>query len=267
MGAVSASPDLHVKRLPAAHRTPGALAAEAAGLRWLAAAGGAAVVRVHAVDEDELVLDRVVETRATPAAAERFGRDLARTHAAGAPRFGAPPPGVEGDAWIAALRLPMTREGEDLPWGAFYARHRLQPYLRAARDAGTLDADDVAVVERVCARLEDGDEALVAGGERPARLHGDLWSGNVLWSADGAVLIDPAAHGGHPETDLAMLALFGAPHLDRVLAAHAEAAGTPGGWRERVPLHQLHPLLVHTVLFGGGYAAQAVRAASACAAL
>ncbi|WP_432563808.1 fructosamine kinase family protein [Kineococcus sp. SYSU DK003] len=243
----------------------GALAAEAAGLRWLAEAGGAAVCGVREVRADALVLDRVQQVRPDTTAAERFGRDLAATHAAGAARFGAPPPGVDGDAWIAALPLPMTTgdagDAGDVDWGTFYAEQRLRPYLRRARDAGDLEAGDVAVFEQVCDRLLAQDPALVVGAGRPARLHGDLWSGNVLWSAGGAVLIDPAAHGGHPETDLAMLALFGLPHLETVLAAYTEAAGTPDGWRDRVPLHQLHPLLVHTVLFGGGYAGQAVRAA------
>ncbi|WP_432496947.1 fructosamine kinase family protein [Kineococcus auxinigenes] len=244
---------------------PGALAAEAAGLAWLAAAGGAAVCRVREVRPDALVLDRVQEVPATAAAAEAFGRDLATTHAAGADRFGAPPPGVPGDAWIASLPLSMSSAPE--PWGRFYATRRVQPYLRAARDRDAVDAAGAAVVERVCQRLSEGDEALCAGGERPARLHGDLWSGNVLWSPGGAVLVDCAAHGGHPETDLAMLALFGLPHLDRVLAAYTEAAGTPQGWRARVPLHQLHPLLVHAVLFGGGYGTRAVRAAEQALAL
>ena len=113
------------------------------------------------------------------------------------------------------------------------------------------------MIERVCERLPE----LAGPAEPPARLHGDLWSGNVLWSSDGAWLIDPAAHGGHRETDLAMLALFGCPHLDTVLAAYDEAAPLAAGWRDRVPLHQLFPLLVHVVLFGRGYAGQAVAAA------
>lgn len=242
-----------------------AFAAEAAGLRWLADAGGVAVCPVLEVRRDALVLERVREERPDARAAERFGRDLARTHAAGAPRFGAPPPGVDGDTWIATLPLPTTTH--DVGWGTFYAEQRLQPYLRLAREAGTLDAADAALVDRVCERLAAEDPALVAGVDGPARLHGDLWSGNVLWSADGAVLVDPAAHGGHPETDLAMLELFGLPHLARVLDAYAEAAGTPDGRRERVPLHQLHPLLVHTVLFGGAYAAPTVEAAKAVSAL
>jgi len=85
----------------------------------------------------------------------------------------------------------------------------------------------------------------------------------VLWSTDRAWLIDPAAHGGHRETDLAMLALFGCPHLDMVRAAYDEAAPLASGWRARVPLHQLFPLLVHVVLFGRSYAAQTVAAAHA----
>jgi fructosamine-3-kinase len=133
------------------------------------------------------------------------------------------------------------------------------PYLRLARNAGDLDAGEAGVVERVCARLPE----LGGPDEPPARLHGDLWSGNVLWSTDGAWLIDPAAHGGHRETDLAMLALFGCPHLDVVLRGYDEAAPLASGWRGRVPLHQLFPLLVHVVLFGRGYARAAVGAARA----
>ncbi len=142
-------------------------------------------------------------------------------------------------------------------WAPWYAEHRVAPYLRTARDTGDLTADEAAVIERVCERLP----ALAGPAEPPARLHGDLWSGNVLWSSDGAWLIDPAAHGGHRETDLAMLALFGCPHLDTLLAAYDDAAPLAPGWRDRVPLHQLFPLLVHVVLFGRGYAGQAVAAA------
>jgi fructosamine-3-kinase len=111
----------------------------------------------------------------------------------------------------------------------------------------------------VCERIDE----LAGPPEPPARLHGDLWSGNVLWSGDGAWLVDPAAHGGHRETDLAMLALFGCPHLSIVLAAYDEAYPLADGWRRRVALHQLFPLLVHTVLFGGGYAEQTIAAARA----
>jgi fructosamine-3-kinase len=117
--------------------------------------------------------------------------------------------------------------------------------------------DQVGVLEQVCARIAD----LAGPPEPPARLHGDLWSGNLCWDTDRVVVIDPAAHGGHRETDLAMLALFGAPHLTEIQRGYAEAAPLADGARERTPLHQLFPLLVHTVLFGGGYARAATRAA------
>jgi fructosamine-3-kinase len=117
---------------------------------------------------------------------------------------------------------------------------------------------ECAVVDRLAERVAAGTYDT---GEPAARLHGDLWSGNVLWTVGEAVLIDPAAHGGHREADLAMLALFGSPHLERVVAAYDEATPLEDGWRGRVLLHQVHPLLVHAVLFGGSYAAQAVRAA------
>lgn len=109
-------------------------------------------------------------------------------------------------------------------------------------------------MERVIAALPD----LAGPSEPPALLHGDLWAGNLHWSAAGpAYLIDPAVHGGHRETDLAMLALFGAPLLERILAAYDEAAPLAPGWRDRVALHQLHPVVVHAALFGGGYGRQA----------
>ncbi|WP_338073905.1 fructosamine kinase family protein [Kineococcus siccus] len=249
--------DEFVKRRPGA---PGAaLAVEAAGLRWLAAAGGVRVCAVRDVRPDELVLERIAPVAPSAADAAEFGRALAHTQAAGAPHHGAGPPGVEGDGWIAALPLPLT--GAPQPWGPWFAEQRVEPFLRAARDAGAVDAAGARTVGAVCERLAAEDEALVVGGAAPARLHGDLWSGNVVWSGAGAVLVDCAAHGGHRETDLAMLALFGLPHLDVVLDAYDEAAGTPAGRADRVPLHQLDPLLVHAVLFGGAYGAQAVDAA------
>ena len=111
-------------------------------------------------------------------------------------------------------------------------------------------------MEAVVARL---DELLPPGG--PALVHGDLWWGNVLFGSDGrAWLIDPSVHGGHPEEDLAMLALFGEVP-DRLLRAYAEVQPLRPGWQERIALFQLYPLLVHSVLFGGGYRARAAAVA------
>ncbi|MFD1654490.1 fructosamine kinase family protein [Pseudonocardia alaniniphila] len=232
------------------------LAAEAAGLRWLRMPEGTSVPAVLDVDPQRLVTEFVPRGSPDAGAAAAFGRSLAHLHGAGAPAFGAAPPGGPSAAWIG--RAPMRNEPSP-GWAEWFATDRVLPYLRAASDAGELTGAEAAVVEQVCDRLP----ALAGPPEPPARLHGDLWSGNVLWSPSGAWLIDPAAHGGHRETDLAMLALFGCPHLDTVLRAYDEAAPLATGWHERVPLHQLFPLLVHVVLFGRGYAGQAVAAARA----
>ena len=233
---------------------PGAAAAEAASLRWLAEPGAVAVPEVFGDGEHCVVTEHVPEAAPTAEAAAELGRGLARLHSAGAPAFGSPPPGGPADAWIGLA--PMRNEPED-DWPTFYARHRVQPYVRRAVDEGALSAESGKVLDQVC---EDVSE-LAGPAEPPSRLHGDLWSGNVLWGRDRAWLIDPAAHGGHRETDLAMLHLFGCPQLDRVVAGYEEVHPLADGWRSRIPLHQLFPLLVHAVLFGSGFGSQAVQAA------
>jgi len=236
---------------------PGFFEAEAAGLAWLAAAGGARVAQVPAAGPGWIELERIVEARPTRAAAHAFGESLARTHAAGAVAFGSPPDGSDGPLFIGRRPLPAAAEST---WGRFYARDRVLPYLAIAEEVG----DATAAEGRLVRRAAD----LIAAGafdddEPPARIHGDLWNGNVLWSAEGVVLIDPAAHGGHRETDLAMLALFGCPFLDEVLAAYDRATPLRAGWRERVPLHQLHPLAVHAAGHGRGYGIALAEAAEA----
>ena len=232
-------------------------AVEAAGLRWLAAAGpdAARVARVVAVDDHGIELERLEPTRPNRPAAEAFGRALAATHAAGAAAFGQPPDGWNGDGYIGQQRMSMR---PDDAWGRFYAEQRMLPFARRARDIGHLSATAYERVERVAERLVAGD----FDDEQPvARIHGDLWTGNLLFTRDGAVLIDPAAHGGHGLTDLAMLHLFGAPHLETITHAYAEAAGLPDGWADLIGLHQLHPLLVHAVSHGPSYGSEAGRLA------
>ena len=233
----------------------GFFATEAAGLAWLAAAGGAAVVGVQQVAESALVLDRLHPTGPDPAAARSFGRALATTHRAGAEVFGELPPGAAG-YWFGPLSdpLPLPEVAAER-FGSFYAEGRLWPLTERCRQAGAIDDELAADLARVCQTLTDGrwddhDGRLVP----PARLHGDLWAGNLVWTQHGVTLIDPAACGGHPETDLAMLELFGAPHLGEILAGYAEAGTLAPDWRSRIGLHQLFPLLVHALLFGGSYA-------------
>ena len=234
-------------------RDTAGFAAEAAGLRWLAEAAATSVPRVLAQDDDCLVTAWIEVGPSSRDAAARFGQELAGLHAAGADRFGAPWPGE-----IAGLPLPNDA-GDVNSWPDWYVTHRVLPYARIGRDAGTLGPADVVLIESACARAAE-----IAGPpEPPARLHGDCWSGNVLWSGGRGWLIDPAAHGGHRETDLAMLLLFGAPYLDTMLAAYHEVTPLADGWRDRVPLHQLHPLLVHVCLFGAAYRDGALAAARA----
>ena len=234
------------------HAPAGFFRAEAAGLRWLASAGAVRVAGVLDVGEDFIEVERLRTVPPSRAAASAFGAALARLHDAGASGFGVPPASWRGDAWIGDAPLSLVPEST---WGTFYARHRIEPYLAASGIA----MSGLATLERLCDRLEAGD---FDDGAPPARIHGDLWAGNVLFTPEGVALIDPAAHGGHRITDLAMLALFGAPYLSEIHAAYQAASGhLPPGWRALVPLHQVHPLLVHAVLFGGGYRAQAVAAA------
>ena len=230
---------------------PDFFAREAAGLRWLAEADSAHVPDVLGVADDCLLIDWVEPGKPSPEAAAEFGHELARMHAAGSDTFGAADDGYIGLA-------PLPNKPADT-WPEFYATRRVLPYLKLARDRDAISTDDAAPIETLMQRITE----FSGPAEEPARIHGDLWSGNIVWGTDGAVhLIDPAAHGGHRETDIAMLSLFGAPHLQRILEAYEEQAPLADDWRARLPLHQLHPLLVHAALFGGGYGARAGAAAA-----
>jgi fructosamine-3-kinase len=232
------------------HAPTGFFEAEAAGLRWIGEAGGVRVPEVLAVEADCLILEWVEPGKLTTEAATDFGRALATTHEAGAPAYG-----LERDGYIGRLPLPNKAAPT---WAEFYATKRVLPYLKLARDRGAITPEGAEVVEAVVGRL-----AALVPEEGPRRLHGDLWNGNVIWTHDaGCCVVDPAAHGGHRETDLAMLALFGLPQLPRVLQAYEEVSSLGEGWADRAGLHQLFPLLVHACLFGGGYGARAAEVAS-----
>jgi fructosamine-3-kinase len=232
-----------------ADAAPGEYQAEAAGLAWLAEAGALRTPRVLDVAERHLALAWIAPGRLDSAGVEELGRGLAATHAAGAPCFGR-----AGAAGFGSLRLSNEPAGD---WVEFYAQRRLRPLAALARERGALSGAAIAAVERVCERLAH----LSGPPEPPARLHGDLWSGNVMADAGGRPwLIDPSAYGGHREVDLAMLRLFGAPS-ERVFDAYHEVAPLADGWRERVELYQLLPLLVHALLFGGSYAGAVQRVA------
>ena len=230
--------------------------AEAAGLAWLSRAqAGVRVASVIRTEPGLIELDRIPEVRPTIDAASAFGAALAHTHAAGALAFGARPDGWAGPLFIGSREMPAANETS---WGAFYARNRVLPFLEVALTVGNVAPAHDDEIRAACELVASGafDDA-----DAPSRIHGDLWAGNVLWSPDGVVLIDPAAHGGHRETDLAMLALFGCPYLDEVIAGYETVSPLRAGWRDRVGLHQLHPLAVHAAGHGPGYGVALWRAA------
>jgi fructosamine-3-kinase len=211
------------------------VADEADGLRQLARVPGAPPVPdvVH-LDADLLVTTWVSQGRRGPSHEEMLGRSSAALHAAPCACWGG------GSAWIGACPVDPA----EAPSAAAFYRARLIDLARRCGLGGR--------IETMAGRLDE-----LIPPSSPSIVHGDLWWGNVLWGADGrAWLIDPSVHGGHPEEDLAMLALFG-PVSDRLLAAYTEIRPLDDGWQERVGLWQLYPLLVHAVLFGSSYRAQA----------
>lgn len=237
---------------------------EAAGLEWLGEPGGVSVPKVIGVcDEDDaprlLALERIESGRLDAAGEETLGRGLAKIHAAGAPEFGATP--VLGGGYanepMRFNQLSLPNETRDT-WAEFYAENRLLPLARLSHERGVFSSDDVALIERVAARLPE-----IAGPAEPvARTHGDLWSGNILADVGGAAyLIDPVAHGGHREVDLALLTVFGGPG-QRCFDAYDEVFPRADGHEDREQLWQLAMILLHVLLFGGSYVWQARAIAS-----
>jgi len=232
------------------HRSPppGFFTTEAAGLALLRQPDVIAVPEVLSVSDGDdrspprLVLEWIDEGGRSAADDEyEFGRSLARLHRTGAPCFGR-----EDGRTTGSLALPNDR---CTSWLEFFGEQRLAPLLRIAGDRGSLPDATLHVLEQTIGRLDDFGVPV----EPPARLHGDLWAGNRIVDRSGrSWLIDPAFHGGHREFDLAMMRLFGGfdqPCFD----GYAAESPLADGWKARVPLHQLAPLVVHAIKFGGGY--------------
>jgi len=227
--------------------------AEAKGLEWLGEAGALRVPKVLAVSEEDgsgpvfLVLEMISEAPRARDFDETLGRGLAELH-----RFGAPTFGLDHDNFIGSL--PQHNAPCDT-WPELYRSRRLEPQLDLAESRGRIGKD----LRRRFDDLLDVLEDRVGPEEPPARLHGDLWGGNLHVGDDGEpCLIDPAVYGGHREVDLAMMQLFGG-FGRRVFEAYDETWPLADGWQERIPLYQLYPLLVHVNLFGGPYVASVSR--------
>jgi fructosamine-3-kinase len=195
------------------------------------AESGAPVPRVLANEKTLIVMEYLPEARPGPDSWRALGAGLARLHETTAARYGWP-----ADYAFGEVAIPNAR-GAD--WLAFWTDHR----LLEGRDV--LPAGLAHRLDRLAHRLPD----LIPDSPPAALLHGDLWTGNALFTEAGAYLIDPACYHGDAEVDLAMLELFGRPH-----DAFYEVYGRPGGdWDSRRAVYQLWPALVHLRLFGTGY--------------
>ena len=223
---------------------------EARGIAWLRESGAATVPAVLAHADDPvafLALAWIDEGPRSGADEADFGRRLAAMHRAGAPSFGRADRHTTGSRGLPNEPCPT--------WSEFYGGQRLVPLARLAGDGGALPTSAVTGLDRLAHALDAWDD-----GEPASRLHGDLWAGNRLVDTAGrSWLIDPACHGGHREFDLAMMRLFGG-FGDSAFTAYDEIHPLADGWPERVALHQIAPLVVHAIKFGGGYVEAAVAA-------
>jgi fructosamine-3-kinase len=229
---------------------PGFFVTEANGLRWLRDSGAVNIPQVLAVGENPpyLALTWIEQGGATSRTESEFGRQLAGLHGIAQAQFGRIDNATTGS--LALPNAPCPR------WSEFFANRRLLPLLEIAANRHILPAADLLELERLAGRLNEFD----VPDEPPSLLHGDLWAGNRMIDRDGASwMIDPAAHCGHREFDLGMMALFGGFDKSSFDAYH-EAFPLVAGWQQRLRLHQLAPLLVHAIKFGGSYvgAVQAV---------
>ena len=237
---------------------------EGKGLKWLSEAhkyGGPRVAEVFDWGNGYLNIERIDTHSATPMAAFEFGASLAHMHDYGAKYFGEPPADYDGTCYFGPLSDPV-----EMPTGTwsnvidYLADGRLRPMVELGIARGELTKSDLDLTNEVIDALSDllGK----AAEDKPARVHGDLWSGNVLWtkSSDGehteAVLIDPAAHGGHREEDLAMLHLFGISYFKQILDGYQSVHPLKAGFEQRMIIWQLYPIAGHCVFFGGGYVSE-----------
>jgi fructosamine-3-kinase len=227
-----------------------AFAEEARSLERLRAARTLVVPRVEGAREHWLALEWLEPAPATESHWRELGSGLARLHRRTADSYG----------WEAANYIgPLPQSNrQTADWPEFWREQRLLPQLEQAK--GRLDRGAIRDLERLLEQLNE--RLAVAGDDRPSLLHGDLWSGNVHVSTGGAGVIDPASYYGHREVDLAMAALFGGFPRAFFEAYEAEWPLLRGAAARR-PIYQLYYLLVHVVLFGGGYAANTAAAARA----
>ncbi len=167
------------------------------------------------------------------------GKKLALLHKNTSENFG-----LDHHNYIGSLSQSNTQQST---WAEFYSQERILPQLKLARDQKKIDSSLVEKGERFCTKLDE-----IFPAEKPALLHGDLWSGNFFFSKNGPAIFDPAVYYGHREMDLAMTKLFGGFDAE-FYEGYEEEFPLEKDWRSRIDFCNLYPLLVHVNLFGGSY--------------
>ncbi len=213
---------------------------EAEGLETLRVADGPRLPEPFVWGESFLLMEDLVPAARRADYWPAFGCQLAALHSHVGERFG-----FDHDNYIGRTPQPnpWTEDGF-----TFFAQHRLLFQARLAHQRRLLGKRELAQTERLADRLPE----LVP--VQPASLiHGDLWGGNAITDASGApAVIDPAAHYGWAEAELAMTALFGS-FPESFYRAYQEARPLQPGFPNRIPIYNLYHLLNHLNLFGEGY--------------
>ncbi len=219
---------------------------EAMGLELLKNEGGFLTPDIISFGEEEkwsfLVLSWEETQKETFDFNRKFGEHLTQMHKATSTNFG-----WHQDNYIGSLKQKNDFTDN---WPEFFITLRLEPQLKLARDSGFINPSLTSKMQIIFKGLETW-----VPQEKPALLHGDLWSGNYLASPKGPLLIDPAVYFGHREMDLAMMHLFGG-FSETIFEVYNENFALEKAWKERIALHNLYPVLVHVNLFGVGYLEQ-----------
>jgi fructosamine-3-kinase len=232
-----------VLKLNLKDRFPKMFEKEASGLEMLHSAGcNTPGVKMTFAEGDQqfLILEFIEEGRPTSTSWERFGSQLASLHSRTDEFFG-----LDQDNYIGSLVQINER---DESWTEFFITNRMKPLIKKATDRSLMGTNHRKSFESLFSRLSD-----LIPNERPSLLHGDLWSGNLMFDNGGEpVFIDPAVYYGHREVDIAMTRMFGGFNSS-FLGSYIEVKPLEPGWEERLDLHNLYPTLVHLVLFGSSY--------------
>jgi protein-ribulosamine 3-kinase len=174
-----------------------------------------------------------------------FGQALSKMHKHTQSDYG-----LSFDNYIGTLFQSNQRTGS---WKNFFVERRLEPQIKLAREAGKINTKTVSDFNSLIKKIPE-----IVMEERPALLHGDLWSGNVMTSEKGQVcLVDPSVYFGHREIEIAFTLLFGGFNKD-FYDSYFENFPVTKGFEQRAEIYNLYPLLVHLNLFGGGYLNQII---------